>query len=206
MTFSGCFVWKRVNLIISSSRPRNISFQKPIWGKTPVGPPPPLFYEHSLSEFVSKVLPGEGEEGQDGLMGYSTMLLSLQHCCRIMVLHISDINLLIFIFVQGLFILGTCLAKASKSRQHILQYLTCILFNTEFLPGQIISCFWWEQKNVQITFWPFYLPFPFSFCNLICQNFTYKGDEWRPGMGGCGHCPLSLQQCSCVRAFEILSG
>lgn len=42
-------------------------------------------------DLFKKVLLNERDEGQDGLMG-STMLLSLQHCCRIIVLHVSDIN------------------------------------------------------------------------------------------------------------------
>lgn len=122
----------RTNYWLSAAPIQEISsFHEPIWEQTLVGPPPlphhHPFSECSLSGFASKVLSSEGEAGQAALMG-STEALSLQHCCRTTVLHVSKKNISFWNMLIR--------SKLIKGGNVFNQDLTFILFNT-FLQGQL---------------------------------------------------------------------
>lgn len=129
----------------------------------------------------------------------STMLLSLQHCRRIIVLHVSDINWQISVIFLGFFSRICLFWKHVQKKQingnRIIQYLKCIRFNTKSLHGQRISVST-ENNFVQNDI--------LAICNLICHNITVKkkGMNGRPGIGG-GFTKSTVFAAVCVAASEL---
>ena len=120
------------------------------------------------------------------------MLLSLHHCCRIIVLHVSDINWSILSQTHRTLAITWLISQSFLYWYFHLWglsafYSVChqmFLFFLEF--GQIIFCCKSVKKHFVlfkencIKFSPFVSHFLPVFCILIHHNCTYKGKNLGP--------------------------
>lgn len=201
-------------LLVASIQEISLSAFKSPFEKTPAGPPAPHpFSECSLSELVEKLLCSGGEEGQVALMG-STVLLCLQHCCRTIVLHVSEykrVDFLVFFFffsLQNLLNLETRFPKAKTGTSY--STISPAFYSIQFFfinkSSSVVSelrnicgvLFFLEKTVLHFVLFTcyFHLAFVIWFCNFFSPTEVQILVVMNKS--------LSLQQCSCSWALEIL--